>query len=155
MKSAFAVALIAVSAQALSSTSSPYRGVAKHGAAGSYAKVSYKPVTKVVQPAGQKNAASAGYAKEKEQTNSSDWDAWGRDQDLAIDESYGRTRAKSYKAESYDEWDNSDNDAWGAQAWGRDRDLSVASSSDKDASLSSANGQKLLVTQADWAANAA
>ena len=59
---------------------------------------------------------------------SSDWDAWGRDQDLAIDESYTNTWAKSYDAESYDEWDNQDNDKYGAQAWGMDRDLYGASS---------------------------
>ena len=40
----------------------------------------------------------------------SDWDAYGRDQDLSIKESYDRTWAKSYDAESYDEWDNTDDD---------------------------------------------
>merc|ERR1719264_2086198 len=39
-----------------------------------------------------------------------------------------RTHAKSYAAESYDEWDNKDDDKWGAQAWGKDRDMSAASS---------------------------
>lgn len=58
----------------------------------------------------------------------SDWDAWGRDQDLEVDESYEQTWAKSYDAESYDEWDNLDRDKWGAQAWGKDRDLYGASS---------------------------
>ena len=29
-------------------------------------------------------------------------------------ESYDRTWAKSYDAESYDEWDNKDDDKWGA-----------------------------------------
>merc|ERR1711957_661710 len=55
-------------------------------------------------------------------------DAWGRDQDLEIDESYEQTWAKSYDAESYDEWDNKDADKWGAQAWGRDNDVYGASS---------------------------
>jgi hypothetical protein len=58
----------------------------------------------------------------------SDWDAYGRDQDLEVDESYEATWAKSYDAESYDEWDNKDDDKWGAQAWGKDRDLYGASS---------------------------
>merc|ERR1711957_496779 len=49
-------------------------------------------------------------------------------QDLSIKESYDRTWAKSYAAESYDEWDNKDDDKWGAQAWGKDRDLAAASS---------------------------
>merc|ERR550532_1511647 len=69
----------------------------------------------------------------------SDWDAYGRDQDLEVDESYEATWAKSYDAESYDEWDNADADKWGAQAWGKDRDVlgksSIgirASESDKD-----------------------
>merc|ERR1712037_385433 len=52
----------------------------------------------------------------------------GRDQDLEVDESYEQTWAKSYDAESYDEWDNLDRDKWGAQAWGKDRDLYGASS---------------------------
>ena len=74
------------------------------------------------------NAASAAYGKQYEGTGASDWDAWGRDQDLSIEESYGSTQAKSYSAESYDEWDNQDRDKWGAQAWGKDRDLYGASS---------------------------
>merc|ERR1719458_2415765 len=53
---------------------------------------------------------------------------YGRDQDLSIDESYGKTGAKSYKAESYDQWDNKDNDGWGGQAWGTDKDAAHASS---------------------------
>merc|ERR1712037_731880 len=48
--------------------------------------------------------------------------------DLEVDESYEQTWAKSYDAESYDEWDNLDRDKWGAQAWGKDRDLYGASS---------------------------
>merc|ERR1719197_1021785 len=66
--------------------------------------------------------------------SASDWDAYGRDQDLSIKESYGRTNAKSYAAESYDEWDNKDDDKWGAQAWGKDRDVYGASSYGKAAS---------------------
>ena len=38
------------------------------------------------------------------------------------------TNAKSYTAESYDEWDNVDKDNWGAQAWGIDQDKLGASS---------------------------
>ena len=61
-----------------------------------------------------KQAASAAYGADYQKASASDWDAWGRDQDLAISESYGKTNAKSYAAESYDEWDNVDNDKWGA-----------------------------------------
>ena len=64
------------------------------------------------------NAASAAYGRSADRSNGADWDAWGRDQDLSIEESYGSTKAKSYSAESYDEWDNQDRDKWGAQAWG-------------------------------------
>jgi len=66
--------------------------------------------------------------------SASDFDAWGRDQDLSIDESYDQTWAKSYDAESYDEWDNKDDDKYGAQAWGKDRDVYGASSVGKAAS---------------------
>merc|ERR1712037_660550 len=73
----------------------------------------------------------------------SDWDAYGRDQDLEVDESYEATWA-----ESYDEWDNKDDDRWGAQAWGKDRDLYGASSEgarasegDKDKAGYAAAGQ--------------
>lgn len=66
--------------------------------------------------------------------SASDFDAWGRDQDLSIDESYDQTWAKSYDAESYDEWDNKDDDKWGAQAWGKDRDIFGASSVGQGAS---------------------
>ena len=97
-------------------------------------RVTYHPVTKTVQPAKVANAASKGYDQNYEKASGSDWDAWGRDQDLSIDESYGKTTAKSYRAESYDEWDNQDNDKWGAQAWGKDRDMAGASSFEKDAS---------------------
>merc|ERR1712037_87782 len=65
----------------------------------------------------------------------SDWDAWGRDQDFHEKVSYDDTWAKSYAAESYDEWDNRDADKWGGQAWGRDRDIYGASSSGGKASL--------------------
>ena len=103
-------------------------GGQSYGKKGSYAKVSYQPVTRTVQPAAASERASAGYGRQAEKRSVSDWDAYGRDQDLAIDESYGRTHAKSYAAESYDEWDNQDDDKWGAQAWGKDRDMSAASS---------------------------
>ena len=72
-------------------------------------------------------ASDAGYAGTWGKSGS-DWDAYGRDQDLEVDESYEATWAKSYDAESYDEWDNKDDDRWGAQAWGKDRDLYGASS---------------------------
>jgi len=85
----------------------------------------------------------------------SDWDAWGRDQDLAIDESYGKTSAKSYTAESYDEWDNADDDKWGAQAWGKDRDLTGSSSYSRDASTEDKKGKKLATSKADWEGGAA
>ena len=57
-----------------------------------------------------------------EDSEESEWDDWGRDQDLEIDESYDNTHAKSYGAESYDEWDNGDDDYWNSQAWNRDYD---------------------------------
>ena len=61
-----------------------------------------------------KQGASQAYGADYQKASASDWDAWGRDQDLSISESYGKTNAKSYAAESYDEWDNQDNDKWGA-----------------------------------------
>ena len=100
----------------------------------------YVPVKHVHHtPGHQDKAASYNKGAENWKKSASDWDAWGRDQDLAIDESYGKTSAKSYTAESYDEWDNADDDKWGAQAWGKDRDVYGASSygavaSAKDAS---------------------
>ena len=97
-------------------------------------QVTYRPVTQVVQQPASAQRASAGYGRQYEAQNTSDWDAWGRDQDLSVDESYGKTQAKYYKAESYDEWDNKDNDKWGAQQWGQDRDMYGASSSEYDAS---------------------
>lgn len=57
-----------------------------------------------------------------------DFDAYGRDQDFHEKVSFDNTRAKGYAAESYDEWDNTDDDSWGAQAWGVDKDLQGASS---------------------------
>ena len=83
------------------------------------------------QGAASKAAGSLDYQKAD-----SDWDAWGRDQDLLIEESYVATQAKSYGAESYDEWDNEDADKWGAQGWGIDTDKHKASSKDTGASKS-------------------
>ena len=130
MKLAFAAALVAAaSASWQGGYAAPsYGGYGGYGRKGSYAKLSYQPVTKVVQQAASRDTASAGYGRQAEKRVAQDWDAWGRDQDLAIDESYGKTHAKSYAAESYDEWDNKDDDKWGAQAWGKDRDMSAASS---------------------------
>jgi hypothetical protein len=131
-------------------------GGAAYGKKGHYAKVSYTPVTKVVQPAAAQDAASVGKASTYQTQKTSDWDAWGRDQDLAIDESYGKTTAKSYTAESYDEWDNADDDKWGAQAWGKDRDLSGASSYERDASTGVKSAPpKLATDKADWEGGAA
>ena len=79
-------------------------------------------------PSVKASAASASKGVEYGKAMDTHWDAWGRDQDLSIDESYGKTDAKSYSAESYDEWDNKDNDRWGAQSWGKDRDGYGASS---------------------------
>jgi len=70
------------------------------------------------------SAGAAGYWGK----SASDFDAWGRDQDFKETVRYDNTRAKAYSAESYDEWDNKDDDKWGAQAWGKDRDLYAASS---------------------------
>ena len=53
------------------------------------------PVTKVFELAKFENNASASYAKQYQTQKTSGWDDWIRDQDLAIDESYGRTPAKS------------------------------------------------------------
>ena len=103
---------------------------------------SYKPMSYSYQPrqsysyqpaqysAAASQSGAAGYGA----SSASDWDAWGRDQDLSIKESYGNTQAKSYAAESYDEWDNKDDDKWGAQAWGKDRDVYGASSYGRAAS---------------------
>ena len=99
-----------------------------------YAKVDYVPHTHQVQPAKKANAASKDYGMDYQKSTYSDWDAWGRDQDLTIDESYGKTNAKSYRAESYDEWDNEDADQWGGQGWGRDYDQYGRSSHEYDAS---------------------
>jgi len=80
-----------------------------------------------VKGGSRQGASKAGYGNRMARS-ASDFDAWGRDQDLSIDESYDQTWAKSYDAESYDEWDNKDDDKWGAQAWGKDRDIYGASS---------------------------
>jgi hypothetical protein len=82
--------------------------------------------------------ASAGYTKPA--TKETEKSSWGRDQELNIDESYGKTNAKSYKAESYDEWDNKDNDKWGAQAWNKGKDAYGASSNSNAASSSYGKG---------------
>ena len=130
MKSfAFAAALVAVaSAVDLEATWGGYGG---HGHGYGYAapKVSVKHT-----PGSSKQGASAAYGSDWMADSASDFDAYGRDQDLSIEESYGRTNAKSYAAESYDEWDNKDDDKWGAQAWGQDRDVYGASSYGKAAS---------------------
>ena len=98
----------------------------KHGNAhGSHGYGAYG-ATEVAGGARQ-GASKAGYGNRMARS-ASDFDAWGRDQDLSIDESYDQTWAKSYDAESYDEWDNKDDDKWGAQAWGKDRDIYGASS---------------------------
>ena len=159
MKS-FAVALLAAttSASILGGSKSiglkgGYGASAGYGAAagyGGYTKVDYVPHTKVVQPAKSAEAASKGYGSDYSKKTTTDWDAWGRDQDLAIDESYGRTNAKSYRAESYDEWDNQDDDQWGGQGWGRDYDYSGKSSKEYDASADAQKGKKLATDVASW-----
>ena len=58
---------------------------------------------------------------------------------MSISESYGKTNAKSYAAESYDEWDNNDKDKWGAQAWGKDKDVYGSSSYGQAASQGAAD----------------
>ena len=112
--------------------------VASISANPSYGHGSYhqpKPVVTVSKKPGfSQSGASKGYGQQAEKRSASDFDAYGRDQDLSIEESYGRTNAKSYAAESYDEWDNTDDDKWGAQAWGQDRDVYGASSYGKQAS---------------------
>ena len=130
MKSfAFATALVAaVNAVELEWGQQAYRAPA-------HQHVSYQPVSYQVKPAVTTKAASAVAGQGSHAVAGSDWDAWGRDQDLSIDESYGKTNAKSYRAESYDEWDNQDNDKWGSQAWGKDRDAYGASSWERDASV--------------------
>jgi len=141
MKSFFTVALLAAAADA----SAKYGGQSHHG---SYTKVDYVPHTKVVQPAKKSEQASVAAKSDYNKKSTNDWDAWGRDQDLEIDESYGKTSAKSYRAESYDEWDNQDNDKWGGQGWGRDFDKKGASSNQYDASKS-ANSSKNYSASAD------
>jgi len=104
-------------------------------------KGGHKLSTKVVQPAKTANAASKAAGLSLDGKSSTKWDAWGRDQDLAIDESYGKTNAKSYRAESYDEWDNQDDDKWGGQGWGSDYDESARSSKVYDASKGEKGGK--------------
>jgi len=84
--------------------------------------------------------ASYGRGAEYWGGDQADWDAWGRDQDFHEKVSYDDTWAKSYAAESYDEWDNRDADKWGGQAWGRDRDIYGASSYGGKASLDKYDG---------------
>lgn len=45
-------------------------------------------------PSVTKAASSSSYAKSKAEKENKDFDAWGRDQDLHIDESYDKTGAK-------------------------------------------------------------
>ena len=139
MKS-FTFALLAAAVSASESVGYGLGGYGGYGGYGSskgyggYAKVDYVPHTQVVQKQARAEAASKGYGQDYTKKHTTDWDAYGRDQDLAIDESYGNTSAKSYRAESYDEWDNEDKDDHGAQAWGRDQDKFGASSQEYDAS---------------------
>ena len=139
MKSfAFTLALIAA-VNAVDIESVGY-GAAGHGGYGrGYQTYTYPKTTTAEVPADTKATASQAYGAEAKGASASDWDAWGRDQDLSISESYGKTNAKSYAAESYDEWDNKDNDKWGAQAWGKDRDVYGASSYGKAASSADAD----------------
>ena len=126
-------------------------GIKGHGVVkGGYTKVDLIPQTKLIQPAKSAQAASKGASADYSKKTTTDWDAWGRDQDLAIDESYGRTNAKSYRAESYDEWDNQDDDQWGGQGWGRDYDAVGKSSKEYDASAHLAKDKKLSTDAASW-----
>jgi hypothetical protein len=133
MKS-FTVALLAAVASAGATLGGHGHAGGYAGGYGGYTKVDYVPHTSVVQKPAQANAASKAAGSDFTTKKTTDWDAWGRDQDLAIDESYGKTNAKSYRAESYDEWDNQDDDQWGGQGWGRDFDKSSKSSQEYDAS---------------------
>ena len=133
MKS-FALIALAGAVSAVDVMWQGYGGRGGYGGYGGYAKVDYVPQTRVVQPARQAQAASKAYGQDYARTSVTDFDAYGRDQDLSINESYGNTGAKSYRAESYDEWDNKDRDTHSAQAWGKDRDLYGASSQEYDAS---------------------
>ena len=99
-----------------------------------YGKGGYGGYSHGVNKGDSYDAASKAQNADYGAKSGSDWDAWGRDQDLSIKESYDRTWAKSYDAESYDEWDNKDDDKWGSQAWGKDRDQYGASSYDNGAS---------------------
>jgi len=138
MKSfAFAAALVAA-VQAVAVESSGY-GSGHNAGYGHQQSYTYPVAHTQHRPANKVAAASKAYGADYQKASASDWDAWGRDQDLSISESYGKTNAKSYAAESYDEWDNKDDDRWGAQAWGQDRDGAGASSYGKAASASDAD----------------
>ena len=91
-------------------------------------------------PGGDASASSAAGGAGYWGKSGSDWDAWGRDQDYKEDVSYDKVQAKAYSAESYDEWDNKDDDKWGAQAWGKDRDVYGASSYGQAASAADWQG---------------
>ena len=138
MKSfAFAAALVAA-VQAVAVESSGY-GSGHNAGYGHQQSYTYPVAHTQHRPANKVAAASKAYGADYQKASASDWDAWGRDQDLSISESYGKTNAKSYAAESYDEWDNKDDDKWGAQAWGQDRDVYGASSYGKAASAADAD----------------
>lgn len=115
MKFAFAAALIAVA------------NAAEWGHQQPIYQTTYVPQYRHI-PATESTAASQAAQTQKVQRAGAQYGSYGRDQDLSIDESYGSTQAKSYRAESYDEWDNQDNDKQLAQAWGKDRDQYGASS---------------------------
>ena len=87
-------------------------------------------------PTVTKAASSANVVKAKSSSDKYDSDAWGRDQDLSINESYDKTGAKAYDAESYDEWDNVDEDDYSAEAWNKSKNAANASSYGKAASTS-------------------
>jgi len=91
---------------------------AGYGKAGSYCDESG---CYYVRPTYESGAAKAG-ASGAYGRQGQGWDAYNRDQDLSVQESYDMTWAKSYDAESYDEWNNQDQDKWGCQSWGKDRD---------------------------------
>jgi hypothetical protein len=139
MKSAaFAASLVAVanasSGYGYPSRSSGYGHGGYSAPHSSYGQQSYAPQTYTVEhkePVRQQQsyqtpaygqAASAQQEAKIMNSSSSDWDAWGRDQDYMEDISYDKTDAKSYAAESYDEWDNKDDDRYGANSYGQNRD---------------------------------
>lgn len=85
---------------------------------------------------GPASAASSAFGANSAGFNGLNWSGWGRDQDLKEKESFTLTDAKSYAAESYDEWDKSDDDKWMAQNWGVDKDAYGASSQESGAAAS-------------------